>query len=78
MVSVSTVAEAAMAPAMISPCVSRLCTRASIRPCAELVEVEEADEEGDEPGEVEDDDAARQARGGALARAGASIAPDAR
>ena len=31
-VSVSTVAEAAMAPAMISPCVSRLCTRASIRP----------------------------------------------
>src|SRR5262249_12654396 len=32
MVSVSTVAEAAMAPAMISLCTIRLCTRASIRP----------------------------------------------
>ena len=32
MVSVSTVAELAMAPAMISPCVIRLWTRASIRP----------------------------------------------
>ena len=32
MVSVSTVAEAAIAPAMISPWVSRLCTRASISP----------------------------------------------
>ena len=30
--SVSTVAEAAMAPAMISPCVIRLSTRASISP----------------------------------------------
>jgi hypothetical protein len=32
MVSVSTVAEAASAPAMISPCTSRLWMRASIRP----------------------------------------------
>jgi hypothetical protein len=32
MESVSTVAEAAMAPAMISPCVIRLSTRASISP----------------------------------------------
>ncbi len=30
--SVSTVADAAMAPAMISPCVIRLSTRASISP----------------------------------------------
>ena len=30
--SVSTLAEAAMAAAMISPCVCRLCTRASIKP----------------------------------------------
>ena len=30
--SVSTVADAAIAPAMISLCTSRLCTRASIRP----------------------------------------------
>src|ERR1051326_402346 len=32
MALVSTVAEAAIAAAMISPCTSRLCTRASIRP----------------------------------------------
>jgi hypothetical protein len=32
MVLVSTVAEPAMAPAMISPWVRRLCTRASISP----------------------------------------------
>jgi hypothetical protein len=33
MAPVSTVAEAAMAPAMISPCVIRLWTLASISPC---------------------------------------------
>jgi hypothetical protein len=32
MLLVSTVAELAMAPAMISPWISRLCTRASMRP----------------------------------------------
>src|SRR3954464_9719111 len=37
MVSVSTVAEAATAPAMISPWVRRLCTRASMRPCRNWV-----------------------------------------
>ena len=55
-----------MAPAMISPCVRQALDAGVDQALAELVEVEEADEEGDEAGEVEHDDAARQARGGAL------------
>ena len=45
---------------------------------AELVEVEEADEQGDEAGEVEDDDAARQARGGAQHDSGRTLGSRAR
>ena len=61
--SVSTVAEAAMAPAMISPCTSRLCTRASIRPARNWREIDDADGKREQPGDVEDDDAAGEARG---------------
>ena len=58
---VSTDAEAAIAPAMISPWVSRLSTRASISPLAELVEIHDAADQHDDGREVEEDDAPRQA-----------------
>ena len=59
--SVSTVASAAIALAMISPCVIRLSTRASMRPVAELVEIEDADNQNAESGKVEEQDPPRQA-----------------
>jgi hypothetical protein len=57
--SVSTVAEVAMAPAMISPWMNRLW------PLAELIEIEKADQQGEEPREVEHHDPAGKARRGA-------------
>ena len=69
--SVSTVADAAIAPAMMSPCVSRLWTRASIRPWRNWLRYQERDQ----PGEVQDHDSPGQARGEALGHPAADRAP---
>ena len=60
---VSAVADPATAAAMIWAWVVRLCTRASIRPLAELVEVENSRHQNDEAQEVQQNDTARQPLG---------------
>ena len=61
MVLVSTVAEAAIAPAMISACTSRLCAARVDQAGAELREIEDARHQRDQAGEIQRDDAAREA-----------------
>ena len=61
MVLVSTVAEAAIAPAMISACTSKALRARVDQAGAELRQVENARHQGDEARQVERDDAAREA-----------------
>ena len=67
MVLVSTVAEAAIAPAMISPCTSRLCDARVDQAGAELRQIENAATSATRPARLSEDDAAGQA-GEATAR----------
>ena len=61
MASVSTVAEAAIAPAMISLCTKQALHARVDQAGAELREIEHAGDQRDQAGEIEEDDAAGEA-----------------